>query len=259
MADSRRARDRLVVAMSDLHCGHWSGVTPPGWQQRSAHPARAAWQEHAWASYLALAQRIGRPDVLLVVGDAVSLTDPQWGAGEQVEGDPLQCRTMAVQAIQEWRARTVVIVRGTARHVTGAGIDLEDLIAEAFDVQAHDHAFCEVNGHIIDAKHHVGRTQTNAAMLAEYRANREWYEDGVQPLAQTIVRGHIHYGTLTQPSGWTGLTLPGLQGPTTYGARRCRWPVHWGLAWATIDTGGNAQWHVERQPIVRERHALIAC
>lgn len=249
-----------VVAIGDLHCGHWSGITPTGWHLRSAHPARQAWQRESWEALRRVAHEHARPRVLIVLGDAVCLTDPQWGAGEQVEGDPLQMRTMAVQAINLFHARKVVIVRGTARHVVAGGIDVEDLVAEAFDTTAHDHAFVEVDGYIIDAKHHVGRTQTDAALLAEVRANREWAELGVQPRADAILRGHVHEGRGTMRAGVTAMTLPALQGWTTYGARRCRWPVHWGYVWSDIDgKPEDVQWHIVRQRLDSARSTILAC
>lgn len=250
MARPKRPRSKRVLILADTHTMHLTGLTPPAWHYSPARDeAAAAWHRETWAWFTRFCRDFGQPDLLIHVGDTLCLTDPQYGAGELVTADVHEGVRMACQCLAAANPRAIVMVRGTARHVTEQGTDTEDMVAKRVGAEIHDQAFLEINGHRINVRHHIGASRTSAAMLNEVRANREWAGRGIQPLADTFIRAHIHQARQYQEATWQGIQCPALQGWTRFGARRCVWPVDWGVAWGVIAPDGTATWHLVWQTL----------
>ena len=103
------AREKLVIALADLHCGHVGGITPPSWwfEEETDDPKRAQWakiQRDLWNAYAGLVSSFRSPDVLLVNGDLIDGRGERTGGTELVTTDlEAQCR-MAAYAIEIWGA-----------------------------------------------------------------------------------------------------------------------------------------------------------
>jgi hypothetical protein len=75
---------KRVLIMSDLHCGHRVGLTPPDWQYRPG--VRSKWrkiQQACWNWYANEIEEAGPFDVVIVNGDAID------GRGERSGGTEL--------------------------------------------------------------------------------------------------------------------------------------------------------------------------
>ena len=129
------AKQKRLVVISDLHCGHAVGLTPPAWQwavdgDTTEHRAKfGRVQREVWDWY---SQTIGslRPiDILAVNGDAIDGTGVRSGGTELLTTDRQVQTDMAVKSIQEASAKTIVMTYGTAYH-TGDAEDWEDRVAE---------------------------------------------------------------------------------------------------------------------------------
>ena len=241
-------KSKRVVIISDLHCGHVAGLTPPGWQLQPIKTTKEEMGKHKkwvkleralWDKYVQLIRRIRPIDLLVVNGDCID------GRGEKSAGVELittnrneQCN-MAVKCIRRWHAPKIIMTYGTDYHV-GSGEDYEDIIAETVGsdkIGAHE--WVNVNGMILDLKHHINSSSvphaSGTAVMRDALWNSLWAEKQEQPKADMIVRSHVHQYFRFETAIWSGLITPALQGMgSRYGSRRMSKRVDWGLFWMDV-------------------------
>jgi len=244
---------KRVILLSDLHAGHITGLTPPGWMFREErYPKLYAMQKEMWAKYRALIRKLGPVDVLIANGDLIDGKGKRSGGTELVTTDLLEQGDMAVKALQIWNADSTFVLYGTPYHVTAdSGEDVEKIIGEKLEAQVHSHAFIDVEGVVFDCKHKIGSSQIpwskHTAISRERIHNFLWNaaEEG-QPKANVFIRSHVHYFNYCGGIDWLAMTLPALQGPhTKFGARQCSGVVDWGLVVMDVDKGKIVNWKPE--------------
>jgi len=239
---------KKVLVISDLHCGHRSGLTPPGW---------TTIPDELWCWYTEWVH-LYRPDILICGGD---LTE---GMGKRSGGSELLVRTwqqqtdMATQCILATGAKKVVMVYGTPYHTAGGedGGDHENVIAnnlqkEGVEVVIGSHEFPVINGVQFDIKHKVGGSSTPygryTPLAKEQTWNLYWHDhNDSQPKAHVILRGHVHDFRECSGVDWMAVSLPCLTDwGSKYGERQCSGIVATGLTWFNIcpdDTIDTLQW-----------------
>jgi predicted MPP superfamily phosphohydrolase len=255
---------KRIVAVADFHSGHRAGLTPPAWELRSERGKRqkfARIRTECWTVYAKWAKEHARPDLLVVNGDAIDGDNDRSGGTELIVRDRDEQVEMAEECIKLWKPKRVCIIRGTAYH-GGEDEDWEDVLAQRFGGGAHDHEWFDVNGVVLDFKHHVGGSQVPhtrlTAISREQVWNELWHEAEYAPRADFLLRAHVHYST----GGffWRGrrqvwaITLPALQGMgSKYGARRMTGLVDFGFAWFNVDAKGTVDWEVQCAHIKSQR------
>lgn len=255
-----------VVSISDLHCGHRAGLTPPEWQLpiRGGTEGRNEWgkiQHELWNTYASIIEDVGPPiDLLLVNGDAIDGRGEASGGTELVVRNPLHQAEMAYYCLEPWEARNVVMSYGTAYH-TGKLTDYEQALAKDLQGTIESHPFIEIEGITIDMKHKVGRSSIphgRATPLAKERLwNTQWYIHEGQPLADIVLRSHLHYFSYYGEADWLAMILPPLQAAgTKYGARMCSNTIDWGLVEWDID-GGEYRWTPHLRKLAANRTNVI--
>lgn len=265
-------KDRRVVTMSDLHCGHRAGLTPPGWQLRPVEdePKRMKWvrlQDECWRWFRREIGRLQPIDVLVLPGDLIEGTGRRSGGTELITTDRNSQIDMALKCIRAAKADKVVMVRGTPYH-TGEQEDMEDMIASLLPAEKiGDHEWYDINGVTFDVKHHIGGSTIPhgraTALLRDDLWNLVWSEDDEQPRADVIIRAHVHYhmavSGVRRGRRWAAMSLPALQGMgTRFGSRRCSGHVQFGLVHFDIDRKGEWQWHPHIARLERQKaRALI--
>jgi len=236
-----------IAAIGDLHCGHRAGLTPPGWQLpiRGPNKRRNEWgklQHELWREYLHIIDSIGNVDLLLVNGDCIDGRGQASGSTELITPDVGAQVDMAIECIDQWNTPERVMSYGTAYH-TGKYRDSEKDIARYFAATIQSHPFVKIGGITIDMKHKVGRSGIphgrGTALSKERLWNTQWYlRDGGQPLADLILRSHVHYYTYIGEADWTAMILPPLQAAgTKYGARQCSNTIDWGIIEFDVEDG----------------------
>ncbi len=259
---------KRVVIISDFHCGHLVGLTPPDWQGqeragRKRHSKWAAIQRECWQRYMELAKELRPVDALIVNGD---LVDGKANATELLAPDLNDQAAMAVEAIEVWDAPVIVMTYGTARHASGEGQeDVEDVIERLLAKQGRTvklgaHEWLNVRGCIFDIKHHCGGSSIphgrHTAIARERLWNVLWAEHEEQPRSKILVRSHVHYLSFAGDANWFGLTTPALQAMgSKFGSRRCSGHVDWGLVHFDVKAGGDYDfaWHTPTIPAQRAR------
>ena len=125
---------KRVVVISDLHCGHIVGLTPPDWDSKAeetgAEYLAKAWKQrrHIWDFYATTIKKLQPIHTLIVNGDAID------DSGEKVAGRELKIPDKneqvrcAADCIRLARAKNILMVYGTGYH-TGKDVDFDRMMA----------------------------------------------------------------------------------------------------------------------------------
>jgi len=231
---------RRVLVISDLHCGHAVGLTPPEWQTDSRF---AEMQDIYWSFYRDEIKKLGKIDTVLALGDCLDGAGDRSGSSELTVRDQVAQANMAADCINHIKAENVVIVRGTPYHVSSEkGTDFEDLVAERTGATIGGHEWVEIDGVVFDIKHKVGSSTIphgrHTAVAKENLWNILWSERGTNPRANVIIRGHVHYYSYCGGTDWLGMTMPALQGlGSKYGVTQCSGIVDFGFVHFDVEDG----------------------
>ena len=229
---------KRIAIISDLHCGHRGGLTPPSYQyietgagRRSAY---AVLQKSLWDWFEEKAKSLGKIDCLVINGDAIDGKGARSGGRELITADRDEQIEMAEMCAMAFDAKRYIVVEGTPYHTgneesweamlaQSLGCNMEDKGKEAAEFGAH--VWIDVDGVIFDFRHKVGSSSIpHGRLTAPQRAalwNVLYAEKGIQPNANIIVRSHVHYFTAAFTTSKTVITTPALQTHSNYGSREC--------------------------------------
>jgi len=239
---------RRVLVMSDMHCGHRVGLTPPKFLSKSCGDKYYYVQIELWDQYKAILNRLKPIDTLIINADCLD------GLGERTQGSELIVKDrfkqvdMAVECINMVEANKIVMTRGTPYHVGLGAEDWEDNIAkEVKAVKIGDHEWVDINGVTFDVKHKIGSSSIPHGKFTPIAKDRLWNflwtEHEEQPKSDIIIRSHVHYFCYCGEDGWLSLTTPALQGMgSKFGARMCSGLVHFGVVYFDIKDNGDWSW-----------------
>lgn len=233
---------KRVVIVSDFHCGHRVGLTPPKFQNNPQFEEEYLdTQNKIWNFYSKELKKIQPINTLIVNGDAIE------GKGERSGGTELgtsdlekQCEA-AVLCIKEAKADKILMLRGTPAH-TGKEQDWENVIAKELGCKIYEAFTAVVEGTRVffDVRHFVSTSTvpyarntplSKAALDNTLRAEAEYADK-----AEIVIRSHAHYYTYCSgPLGQHCVITPALQGPgSKYGSRICSGTVNVGFVWFDI-------------------------
>jgi len=237
---------KRIVAMSDFHCGHVVGLTPPGWQKTPLSAKTIKFQSEVWDFFSSTLEKLKPIDILLFVGDAVEGKNERSGGTELITADRIEQAEMAATCLLEAKAKKIYMVYGTPYH-TGVEEDWERLVAEKAGAEISGHEFVDVEGKIFDIKHFIGSSNIPhgryTAIARDMLWNIIWAQDDCQPDSDVVIRAHVHYFAHVHDGKKLGIILPGLQGyGSKFGIRRCSGRVDIGFIHFEIDEG-NIRWH----------------
>jgi len=255
-----------IILMSDLHCGHRAGMTPPEYQQSGE------WgdvQKETWDRYNEIISRIGKADVVLVNGDLIEGKLPMTGGTELITSDRLEQGVMAEKTIRPAMKKGAKLIAsyGTKIH-GGAEEDMEEIPVRNLGGEIHSEPFIGVDGVVIGMRHFISGSANPygvaTPLLRDVVWNIVWAALNEQPGCDIIVRSHVHYwfeahgSSGTSPSGkYCAIITPSLQvAKTKYGGRIKSNHVDWGLY--EIETeGGEYECHVHTFPVKANKSELI--
>ncbi len=226
---------KRVVVISDTHCGHRAGLTPPAWQYQPTdeYPKYAMFQQSMWKWYSKTIESLKPIDLLVHNGDAIDGKGEKSGGTEQIVADRNKQSNMAIECINVADAGRVIMVYGTGYH-TGLEEDWEDVIAEKIGAEIHSSPALTVEGVVFDFKHKVSSSVIphgrHTGPARDKLWNSLWAEKKLRPKADIIVRSHVHYYTQSIDTFGKVITTPCLEGPgSKFGARMCSGIIDIGL------------------------------
>jgi len=245
------ARTKRILVLSDFHCGHLTGLTPPMFQWSNSdtewRKAVCLYQKWAWKTYMSFVDEFRPYDRLLVLGDCVDGKGKLSGGIEQLTSDRNEQVDMAVACIRATKITDIGIARGTPYH-TGVDENWENAVAREVKAEIGNHLFVKVNGTTISARHFVGGTQVPTgkatALLRTQVSNDQWVREYKEhPSCRIFLRGHVHRNIVIDEPATLSIIAPALQGWTDFGALKCSMPVHFGIIVLDIDKNGEWQWY----------------
>lgn len=252
--EDRLMVSKRIVVISDLHCGHEVGLTPPRWQygvrqvtnDKTKLKKYEKVREQCWNFFLEKIKMLQPIDILVVNGDCIDGRGDKSGGTEEIEiSRDRQC-SIAIECIQSVKANKIIMTYGTPYHV-GSEEDWENIIADRLGVSIGSHEWLDVNGLIIDFKHHVG---SSGVVTGRYNSiakdqlwNDMWAIRKEQPHAAIVVRSHTHGFSYIGSKNRLGIITPALQGMgSKFGARRCSGTVDFGFIHFDVDEHGGYTW-----------------
>lgn len=220
---------KRILVISDTHCGHLWGLTPPiYWTQYNE--AAYNFQKESWTWYTNTLSLLRPFDMIIANGDMIDGRGEKSGGTELLVTDRMKQAEMAAEVINIAEASDVVIARGTEYHV-GNMEQFENTVAKLTGAcEIGDRLRFRVNGSLFDVRHHVGRTTVpwsdlTAALKELVLANLD-NGDSINML----VRSHVHkYVQGSIGTNQCAITTPGMEGHTRFGDRRCVGKVDFGV------------------------------
>jgi hypothetical protein len=246
---------RLVI-LSDFHCGHRAGLTPPKYQSAIPGEKYLRVQDECWKTFAWWMDRLKKehpPDILIVNGDAIDGKGFRSGSNELITSDRIKQAAMAAEVIDYCSAKKVLLTRGTPYH-TGVNEDFENCVVDKLNLTGkciEDHAWLDINGVIFSIRHFVSSSSIPhgrfTALARDKLWNTIWHnEHELQPNARYIIRSHVHYCIFCgEGVAWKAITTPALQAPATkFGATRCSNLIHFGFIYFDIYPNGEVTEHI---------------
>lgn len=238
---------KRVLVISDLHCGHRGGLTPPSWQynqydDENVRGKFGALQKTVWDWYVKKIKEVGPVDILVCNGDSIDGKGTRSGGTELLTTDRGEQCDIAAECIKVVDAKKVLLIKGTPYH-TGSEEDWEDVLADkvnAFDVGFHE--WVDAEGIILDFKHKTGGSTVpysrGTAPAKEALWNLLWRERGVQEKSDIIIRSHVHYHVSGSDGRTLWMTTPALQAWSKYGTAQCSGTIDLGVTLFECNKGG---------------------
>jgi len=231
---------KKVVVISDLHCGHVVGLTPPNWQLKpvDARGKRTKYvriQQALWKEFRLMCSSLGRVDVLIVNGDCIDGRSDKTGGTETITADRDEQCEIAVECIKRLNYDKLILTYGTGYHASSDGEDFENQIAGELKAEKiGSHEWVSINGCVFDCKHFIGSSSVPylgaGSVMRDRMWNALWSLRGEQPQGDVIVRSHIHTYIHVDTADYEAVTTPSLQGMgSKFGSRICSRTVDFGL------------------------------
>lgn len=254
MNNSKKKSKRILI-ISDMHCGHQTGLTCPDWQyQESKNDVAkknkyARVQKECWIWFSKEIKNLGKIDLLIINGDAIDGNGYKSGGTEQITTDREKQCSMAIEIINFINADKIIMTSGTAYH-TGEEEDFEEFIAREVHAKFGSHEWVSVNNVVFDIKHKVGSSSIPhgrfTSIARENLWSKLWAERELIPKSQILIRSHIHYFTFQGDGSYLAMSTPALQGMgTKFGSRICSGFVDYGFIYFDINSDGHYDWHVK--------------
>lgn len=265
---------KRVVIMSDTHCGHLMGLTPPDWQVPQGkrisrrRDKAAALERESWRWYADKIKELKPIDVVIFNADAIDGRGERSGGTELLTSDRDEQVTMALACLAETGARRFVLTYGTAYH-TGDAEDFEDNLVVALrasegveSVKIGSHEWVDVNGLTFDVKHFIGSSAIPhgryTSLARDVLWNELWAEHDEQPRADVIIRSHVHYFVYCGDDTFLAIITPALQTMgTKFGSRKCSGRVHFGLVHFDVDERGGYTWQAHVAKLEQQKARIV--
>ena len=233
--------DMRVVVISDTHCGHMTGLTPPEYQLMD-DSLYAKFQKESWNWYVNMIERLKPIDVLICNGDMIDGRQEKGGGQELLVGDRFKQIQMAQRCINVFDAKKIYLTKGTPYHV-GKLEQFEVDLAEKVGGDIKAVQKLNINGCVFDVRHKIGRSAIPHGRFTTMARRGMWNDlmtiGKSEQRANIIIASHVHYFIyLGHSNNRLMITTPALQGYSEYGAMECEGNVDYGMVKFDISENG---------------------
>jgi DNA-directed RNA polymerase subunit RPC12/RpoP len=233
-------KDIRIIIMSDTHCGHITGLTPPPWQQTN-NDKFSQFQKETWEWFCNTIDQHKPFDILIANGDLIDGRQEKQGGDELITGSRIEQVKMAAEVLERTGAYKKYLTRGTPYHV-GKLEQWEDIIAENVKGIIKNNLYLNINGCIFDVRHKTGRSNIPHGRFTQMARAAMWNDlinasNGKK--ANVIIRSHVHYSIYGgHNNNSLFFTTCCLQGNSNYGQKECEGNIDYGFHIIDIDNNG---------------------
>lgn len=260
---------------ADFHCGHLVGLTPPEYQHKYTPGSITKRNKYykistaLWGEFVSILNGLPELDFIGILGDLIEGKGKKSGGTELITSSMEEQSNMAIKIINKIRIKSCkkgakfILTTGTDYHTSSEGDEWENVIAKTAKVdKIGAHEWIEINGLVIDIKHHIGASSVPhgraTAILRDALWNDLWAIEKMQPMADLVVRAHVHYYISIETSRKRAMTLPALQGMgSRYGAKRCSGLIDWGVVLLEINDKNDYIIHPIIRPIISQKARVM--
>lgn len=243
---------KRILHITDTHCGHISGMSPPEYTFGPGAEFRA----EMWGLTTALIDQLRPLDAIIFNGDLVD----GMGCKHPAEHWSDEPNSQVLCAIEMCRAfigadtdAHIAFVAGTDSHTHVKGVNLEELVAHhvgAILRRKLKYSNQEVlwvrndQGKAIkkiNYRHHIGNAQLNGvpvSLTKQALVNLLLNERDMIDKCDVFVRSHVHRYVHYNDATRDYIITPSLQGSTDFGGRRCDSVIDIGPSWIDITESG---------------------
>lgn len=213
-------RSKRLLVISDLHCGHLLGLTPPEYMREDWKPLSMPF----WNFFEKTIKEIGPVDYLVINGDMVDGEGKKETIGHLTTDTKKQI-DIAAACVDRITRKKTFLTYGTPFHTVGS-YSYEEGVSDAIHGIIKDELRIKINGWHLNFRHVIGRSDT------PYGQPTQIYKEVVRELikamledykaADYIFRSHVHYHFIAGRPGKMGIITPCLQLPDGIFGRKMR-------------------------------------
>lgn len=265
---------KRIIVTSDFHCGHQTGLTPPGYRWEEVKNPTTDFmrrrnkyletQRGVWKWFSNNVKKYGPFDYHFNLGDNTDGRGEKSGGTELITSDLNVQVEMAIRANEEIKAKKRIMVYGTPYHTCAGYSDLEDTVANGLNnvTKIGSREWVKVEGVTFDLKHAVGKSGVpngqGSPLAKEWMWNVIWNaRNEMQPKADIFLRGHIHDYNIIGSSDFTAMSIPAFEWGTKFGNRICTGVVSIGFVVFEIDKENYTWEHVNCELNVLKTKAIV--
>lgn len=243
---------KRIVVISDLHCGHVHGLTPPEYQIK-----RSSSQPVLWDAYCNLVKEVGKVDLVVVNGDAVEGKGYRNEGIELITSDRMTQAAMAAEALNLFDTKKYHMTYGTPYH-TGTSENFELAVASELGAQIEGRLALDVNGLLFDIRHHSPGSATPMGPVASLQREKVMalLDDRIQR-GGVAIRSHVHKFYAAMDHHGAVFTTPCLQTHTEYGSRRCSGDIDLGFMVFEVNEKGEFTWNLRKIEVKTFRRSPV--
>ena len=244
---------KKIIILSDLHCGHIVGLTPPKWQVNMSEYYKE--QKSCFNFFKTEIEKLGKIDVTIVNGDAIEGKGERSGGTELIVSDRKQQVEIAEECLSLINTKKIYFTYGTPSHV-GKEEDWEKVLSDNMGGEIKNILSIQIDEIKFNIRHHIGSSTVPHGRFTPIARERVWdmlkedYEG--REKSDILIRSHVHYFTYCGDEKGLGITTPALQGKgSKYGGRVCSGTTSFGFIYMEVD-GDKYSW----KPIILDYRVI---
>ncbi len=218
-----------TVIINDLHAGSKFAV-----KSFDQNPI----QEKLYNFWSELARKWANPDLLILNGDIIDGIGYRSNLDEQWTGDLMEQARDAIKLIRMYKAKRIIIVRGTPYHTQTEGVDIEEYIGEQLGAEVEGGRYSteiklvniapkgapprvvHVAHHLAGSRYFMYRGTALSRDMAQLMLNEGHFIDrDVHEKITGVVRAHNHYFWYSESASRFMLSAPAWQVMTPFMAK----------------------------------------
>lgn len=242
---------RLAI-LSDLHCGSIWGLSSP--EYIGGGTRAECIRQEMWNAFHETVKMFKPFYAVILNGDLIDGKNDKSGGQELISTKMKDQIDIAKKCIDILECDNLYFTSGTPYHV-GEDENFEEILAQNYNKQVEKTLDLDIDGWIINARHHIGRSAIPHGRFTPSARTQLWNalmaDTGNYPKADIIIRSHVHYYTQSRYSKKIMITTPCLQAPFTIYGDRCEGIVNLGWMYIDIEPKENEK-YIRQLPSVQE-------